>query len=341
MKTLFRTIFALVVILVVIYFASGFILKNLAIRAENELRPRLEAKGIFIDSFDYKSIQLTSYNSATIADLNLRFNLTRKMYGKESYDAAFDARSINVRFANFNNPSLFFAAKNFSVFIEPHDENNQKTFGKLQNAYLQSRIPLYLKHPEESADEILQEIQKLFRENQTQLDINFRADVLLGIDDDELQVGLYTERSGDITVLKFNHKDILKAAEKFDLDLAPQEAEIIARYPGKVPAMIKITRDAKRLSTYEKSMNKNFPEDAYRHIYWSYHLTREFGPELAKEITDAHETVPGNTEHERLMDYHNNEVARKIAERYLSNDDLKRMVMESPDIIRWPADVKP
>jgi len=309
-------------------------------RAIAELKPRLEQKGIMIENFNYSNVRLNSYNSCAITNIDLDFYLNKKMYGKESFKAQFDANSITVRFADFNKPSFFFTLKNFSMFIEPEEDNAKKPFGKLENGYLKSRIPLYLKNPEESAGEMLAEIKTLFHENRTPFDLEIEVDVLLGIDEKEIHVGLYSERIDSLTYIKFASEDILKAASEFDLDLAKKEAEIIADYPSKVPSMIKITRDAKKFSRIEKGKDRSFPEDAYRHIYWSYHLTREFGPDLTKEITDAHETAPGNTKNERLMDYHNNEVGRNYADQHLSLNEIKSRVLNSHEIIRHPKDMK-
>lgn len=305
-----------------------------------ELTQRLEQNGIIVESFNYSTIQLNSYNSFVMKDIELYFHMNRKMFGKESFSAQFNSASITIRFADFNNPSFFFAFNNFSLFIEPEENSAKKPFGKLEHGFLKSRIPLYMKRPEESAREILAEIKTLFNENKTPLDLDIQVDVLLGIDEKEVKVNLYTEHKDGMTYIKFNDKDILKASKKFDLDLAEKEAKIISNYPSKVPTMIKITRDAKRLSEFEKEKDRSFPEDAYRHIYWSYHLTRELGTDLAKEITDAHETLPGNTLHERKMDYHNNDVGRKYANKNISEEEIKNIVENSKEVIRSPNEVK-
>ena len=340
MKTFIKTIIGLVALLVILYFSANYILRKLTVKVVAELKPKLEQKGIIVESLDYTKVRLVSYNSIAIINTNLDFHLNKKMFGKESFHAQFSASSINVRFADFDNPSLFFKIKDFSIYIEPDEENENKPFGRLSNGFIQSRIPVYMKNPEESAREMLQEIKLLFAESKTPMDIEMQMDVLLGIDDKEIKVGLFTERREDWTYLRFDPEDILDAAQSVELDLTDKEAEIIAHYPSKVPAMIKITRDAKRLSNYEKSRDDSFPEDAYRHVYWSYHLTREFGPELAEEITDAHETAPGNTKNKRLMDYHNNEFGRILASGDLSETEIKNMVLESKDVIRNADEVK-
>lgn len=340
MKTFIKFIIGLFAILVIIYFSANYVLKALTAKIVAEIKPKLEQKGIVVESLTYSNVKLITYNSISIVNTQLDFHLNKEMYNNESFRSKFNASGVNIRFADLKNPSLFFTLENFSVFIEPDDNKANSTFGRLENGFINSKIPVYLKNPEESVREILQELKLLFEENKTQMDMEMDADVLLGIDDKLITVGLLTESDGDWTHLKFDAADVLKAAQSFDLDLVEKEAEIIANYPSKVPAMIKITRDAKRLSNYEKSIDPSFPEDAYRHIYWSYHLTREFGPELAKEITDAHETAPGNTTSERLMDFHNNEVGRKLVEANLSDTELKRLILASEDVIRSPKEIE-
>jgi hypothetical protein len=339
LKFLIKTSIFFLILFLIAFFSANYVLKKLAVKALSEFKPRLEQKGIIIENFNYNNIVLNSYNSCAITNIDLDFHLNRKMYDTNSFKAKFNAKSITIRFADFNDPSFFFTFKDFSLFVEPEKKSTKKPFGKLENGYLKSRIPLHLNYPEESAKEILAEVKILFRENRTPIDLEIEVDALLGIDEKEVKVGLYTQRIDAVTYLKFDEEDILNAAKNLDLILAKKEAEIISNHPSRVPALIKITRDAKRLSEAEKNKDASFPDDAYKHIYWSYQLAREFGPDLAKEITDAHETIPNNTANERIMDYHNNEVGRKYATEKLSSHELKNRVLHSEEIIRSPNEV--
>lgn len=322
-----------------LYLSANYLLKEAALKVISELRPKLEQKGIVIQHFDYDAIRIISYNTITVNDIDLDFYLNKSMYGKDAYEAFFTAGALKIRFANLSEPSFYFTLEDVSLLIEPGESTSKRTFGKTEEVFLSSRLPIYLKSPEESVRNLIKELKHLFAKNRTPLDLEIQAITVLNIDDRELKVRLFTEREHDTTYLKFDHNDILQAAKKFDLDLTESEAEIIANYPSKVPAMIKITRDAKRLSQNEKSKNSNFPEDAYRHVYWSYHLTKAFGPELARQITDAHETVPGNTKNERLMDYHNNEMGRRFASENLSVDEIKSRVIQAKEIVRSPEEI--
>lgn len=340
MKTLLKIAVFFLVVGLAGYFSANYVLRKLTAKAVLQLKPKLEQKGIVVEHFSYSKVRLNSLNSCAVMNIDLGFRLNKEMYGKKSYVAQFNAKSVNVRFADFNNPSFFFTFKDFSIFMEPDEESDKKTIGKLENAYLKSRIPLYLKDPETSAREIFAEVKTLFNESKSPIDLEIKADVLLGIDDKEAEVGMFTERKDDTTYLRFDANDIWNAAETFEVELGEEEAEIIAKYPGKVPAMIKITRDAKILSQMEKDKDENFPDDAFKHIYWSYNLTREFGPVLAREITRAHEEIPGNTRKEHQMDYHNNAVGRKYASEPMDYDAIKDFVLHSEEVIRDPAEVR-
>ena len=129
----------------------------------------------------------------------------------------------------------------------------------------------------------------------------------------------------------------LRAAGHLDKDLTEAEIAIIHRYPEEAPKIAQITKYAKDKSKEARRRDPRVPEDAYRHVLWSYLLTKEFGPELAKEITDAHELgVTGNTPRERRRDINNNEVGRRYALEGYTEDNILERVMRDPKVIRTP-----
>jgi hypothetical protein len=336
MKLIFRTLITSIIVLLVVYLTADYAVNKIADRLVTELKPRLKDRGILVQHFKYQDVKLASFNSISIGKIELVFDLNKEMYGKSSFQASFGAETIILRFTDFQNPYFYISIHNFSLFVEPDEPGTESTFGKLQHGNFKSTIPLYLHSPEESAHKLLAEVRRLFHENKTVIDIEVEVDVLLGIDEKSLKVGLFSERSDDWTHLEFDVDDLIAASRQIDLELTRQEASIIARYPLKVPAMIKITQDARHYSQIAKVQDPSFPEDAFRHVYWSFQLTKALGPELSKQITNAHETAPGNTEAERLMDYHNNEIGRKYALENRSIDEIKALVLESDEIRRNP-----
>ena len=336
LKKFIITLGVLFVLMLIALITGNYALDQAAEKFIEELKPKLESKGVLIESFGYGDISINTPKSIKIKDVDLNFKLKKEEFGDKSYSANFKTSTIILKLASIADVSGTFAINNFSIIVVPDDERVEKPFGKIENATFRCDIPISLKHPEKDAKAVLHAVEKLF-ENNTSQRLDLTGDVQLGIDGREVSIGLMTMKNGDSVSLQLNKDDIFGASKEFELELTEKEAEVIAHYPNKVPAMLRITREAKQKSQHQKRQNDSFPEDAYRHIYWSYHLTRALGPELSKEITDAHETAPGNTEKERIMDYHNNEVGRSLATVNYSDDDLIQMVLQSKEIIRNPA----
>lgn len=326
-------------VLIVGYFVGNYVLEQAADKFIAELKPKLAARGVVIESFSYGNISINSPKSIRIKNIDLNFKLKKEEFGNKSYTAKFNASYVVIKLESISDASGTFSINNFSIFVEPDDKRVEKPFGKIENARFRCDIPIHLRNPEADARKILSEIENLFDHNIAQR-LSLNGDVQLGIDGKEVAIGLTTNQRGASVSLKFNKDDIFTASKEFELELTEKEAEVIANYPSKVPVMLRITREAKQKSEQQKRIDQTFPEDAFRHIYWSYHLTRALGPELAKEITDAHETAPGNTQKERLMDYHNNKVARGLANVNYSDDDLIKMVLNANNIILNPNSVR-
>jgi hypothetical protein len=334
-------IVSLGLILIIFYYIGGYIAKELLNYGLDIVKPELENQGITITQFDYGKVSLHSFKSFMINDVNIKFNLDRQIYGKKSFSANFFSQSAIIRIININDSTLGLTLKNFNLFIASNEENPDRPFGKFENAYWKGEAPIRLYNLKESGELILDRLKTLLKENSIPDPIEFSGDALLNLDGQTIKIRMFTEQIDNRTYIYLDQEDLMHAATRFeDIDLSEKEAELISKFPARALHILKITRDARRISENEKSRDPDFPADALKHIYWSYHLTRIFGPEFTKEITDAHETLPNNTLQQRKMDYHNNEIGRKLATRDLSVEELKRIVLKSPEVIRFPDQIQ-
>ena len=89
-----------------------------------------------------------------------------------------------------------------------------------------------------------------------------------------------------------------------------REAELInsRSYPQQ-KHLLEIQKDALSVAgeMFPQSSLHNGNGDAFRHAYWNAIMTREFGVDFTRELTNAHEAVPGGgPRNEVFMDLHNN-----------------------------------
>jgi hypothetical protein len=334
-------IVSLALVLIIIYYTGGYIARELLKYGLEYEAPELARQGITIKQFDYGNVRLYSFNSFTVRDVNIKFNLEKEIYGKKSFSAEFFAKSVIVRIANLKDPTIRLTLKDFDLYIQSNEEKPDRPFGKFENAYWKGEAPIRLFDYRKSGEVIIKKFNTLFRENSIPDPIEFNGVALLNLDGNLIKIRMYTERNDHRTFLIFNEEDILNASKDFsDVDISEEAAKLISKYPARALHIMKITRDARRISENLKSKHSDFPDDAFKHIYWSYHLSKTFGPDFAKDITDAHETLPNNTPQQRTMDFHNNEIGRKLASENLNIEELKNFVLNNPEVIRFPYQIQ-
>ncbi len=325
---------------IIAYLIGGYIARSTVKYGLEYIEPELARNGIILKHFNYGDVRLRSPNSFSIQSVDIKIDLEKEFYGKKSFSAEFNSGNVIIRFSKLRDPALEFSLRDFNLYIQPNEENPNRPFGKFENASWSGEIPLRIYNARESGELILSKLKTLFNENSIPDKVDFKGDAILNLDGQDIRIRIYTERKDGRTFLFFNKDDLLAAADNFEnFNLSEEEAMLLSQYPARTLHILKITRDAQRISEKLKSSQSNFPDDAFKHIYWSYQLTRTFGPEFSKEITDAHETMPNNTPAQRKMDFHNNEIGRILASESLNVEDLRKYVLNSEDVIRFPDEI--
>ena len=124
-----------------------------------------------------------------------------------------------------------------------------------------------------------------------------------------------------------------------DVELTDAEVEVISKYPDRAQRVAEISLDATIRAKQLYKDDRTIPEDVYRHIFWSYWLTKEYGPEFAELVTDAHEIGDTHdTPGESLKDMLNNKLGRDYALRGYSEEEVIERIKTDPDVKRKPLD---
>jgi hypothetical protein len=336
MRRLTGLLVALLAFWLALWSLASFAVPKLADRVLAYAIPRIQQAGITVDSLDYGSIRLSpSLTHASAAGVSAAFDLSPTDDIKLS--STFHAQEVSVRLANPVGMRGHLSIENFEVSFHEADRPRRLPFDRLTNAYLHiEELPLV--SPRTAMLEILAGLEELFLENALVGNFEFSGDVVMRAQNVTLPARLYTERQDDHFRLRLSKADVRILVEAAEVDLSEEQIDIVSLYPVRLPSLIEITRQARSLSK-ESYPRDTWLRDALRHVSWSYLLTREFGPEFAKEVTDAQETKVGNTPDERSMDYHNNAVGRRLAGHGTLLTELPRLVRSHPDIIRHPREV--
>jgi hypothetical protein len=136
-------------------------------------------------------------------------------------------------------------------------------------------------------------------------------------------------------VLILNIQSLKNLSTAMEEVLTEPEIILFSRNPFKAPRLFRIRDDAEKTAEIAGKHDETVPEDAYRHVLWSYLLTKAFGPDFAREVTDAHECgLTDNTEAEHRMDYNNNRIGREYAlSGYKREEILSRLRQDTAVIL--------
>ena len=293
--------------------------------------------GITVQQLDFDKITLSpTLVRLKISNLSAMFDLKPK--DKRQLRSKFEATEMVIYVNRPVQRRGGVVVDNFEVLFDPSDRPRGFPFDGFSKGYMHIHS-LPLTNPAQAVIEIIDGLEELFLENELVGDFEFSGEVLVRIDDTTMPALVYTERQGKSFRLRFSKPDIEKIAQEADVVLSDDQIDLVSAFPLRVPALIRITDDARDYS--EQEFPKQYwLKDALRHVSWSYMLTREFGADFAKQVTDAHEKNPGNTPNEHLMDYNNNAIGRIFAEDEMPYEELPLHVLAHADIVRNPDEVE-
>ncbi|MEZ5276743.1 MAG: hypothetical protein R3F07_10225 [Opitutaceae bacterium] len=150
---------------------------------------------------------------------------------------------------------------------------------------------------------------------------------------------LYTLVSRGGTRLVLNRDDVAQIGAQYKQPLTEAEIDLVSLYPLRTPVLLRIKQYAANESFRMSRSIPSLSADAYRHVLWSYLLTREFGEEFAEQVTDAHEigATYESGQASREMDLANNAVGRRYFLEGVREVELPQKVLTDPTVVRGPG----
>lgn len=337
-KALVIFLIVIFTLLIAFYLGSSFIFDAAVDKVAPRLLSQLAERGINISHYEYASIKMLPPKTITMQQFSTAFELALPKQNQK-YAAAFYAEKVNFHIVHLKDPAVIISCDNFQLYVDRSQDFPGTSFGRFDHGFISLRDPIRLSDARTGLKNILQKISDIFNEKTVDANVIVRAQVTLKVRDKEAQAYLYTVHDERGAALRFEEKDIRTMADTFELELSNEEVAIIAHYPMRAPLIMRITSDAKESSRQARRRDPSVPEDAYRHVLWSFLLTQKFGETFAEQVTDAHETLPTNTAAERNMDFHNNRIGREYAKRGTSRDRILWLVRNDPHVVRHPNEV--
>ena len=186
--------------------------------------------------------------------------------------------------------------------------------------------------------EIPKRVLQFLQQGTTQIPFDFRAESTFKIGGSAVQTDITTKKENGYYFLVMSPDDVRRISKMLKEELTETETRLVSIHPLLASALFNIRNYARTKSEAAHAKDATVPAKAYRHVLWSFLLTKEFGSEFAKQVTDAHEigAVKRATQADHKMDYNNNKAGRDYAKAGYAEDMLLELVRTNPQVIRVP-----
>jgi len=335
----------LVVMAVAGYIGSNLFLNFVTHKALALLTQNAPRHGFEVVSSDFRQARIRSLKSAEWKDIALQV-MKHDYTGKTPpLPLVLDVRSMNLIILGKNSAALeaFMVEGNYGLQTPMQKTSSgiqtsqDPRKGKIWLDYFFMTLDMNLFNPIPGIGVLIQQMSTLFNTGITSAHIELAGKIWIMLGNKEFQIKMKTKPTREGTVLTLNRNDLKRLSSYFGERLSEAEIEIVAVNPMIANRLLGMKDYARQTSQKAFLANPAVPEDAYRHVLWSYLLTKEFNPDFAQIVTDAHEEgLTGNTPQERDMDYNNNAVGRKYAGLGILESEILLMVMRDPKVIRFP-----
>jgi hypothetical protein len=335
-KWLVRGVIGLLVMAIVFYFVAHSVLNRVTRQAMLQLAVEATNQGAEVSQPSFESVRLNGFLGATWS--GLRAEIQREMVDSKRTGRLWEAQVdwVSVDWDLDGQATLDAHGVKF-IGTRPKANGKKLPERRIELEHLSCEFPLELLDPKAAVKLLLTNFLQLSKEGVIGLPLNIDGKIIFALKGKPTELRMQAVEQNGKTTVVFLREDVTRLSDVFEDKLSEAEIDLIAANARRAPRLLEIKDEAETVSSDMSQQNDSIPQDPYRHVLWSFLLTREYNAELAKQVGDAHEMGDtGNTEAERDMDLHNNAIGRKYAEDGVARSDLLSRFLKDPEVIREP-----
>lgn len=356
-KKLAIILMSFILILVIgLYFASGLILAKVSDKLLDYMTDGVKISNLEYTRPSFGSVSWSAWNAVKWTDVSMDARLVRNEAIKVTEDISLNIDEMTVSLESFSRRTFLLSAGGLSVkekakaqgadlpgaanYIEGANFETMINFDGLGMPGIRAQLHA-----------LKEEIQQFTTLGVTKMPLSFSATTKFELQGKLCTAKLSIENKGEEYRLVMDKSDLEKIVSQMTGKKPnPVDIAVIARNPVKAPLLIIIRDKAEATALLATQQNPKFPQDAYRHILWNYLLTKAYGEQFAKEVTDAHEAFADEEEIQKqgvinwtsasYQDLVNNALGRQYATLGYSEPDILERVLFDPAVIRDDEAVK-
>ena len=351
----FITFLIFILIACGLYLVSGMILEMASEKAIDQIVRGIKSPGIEFTRPRFRDVNFSSYNAVTWEGVSFDVRIARDAAAKIPEELSVMIGEMTISLESLSEPNLLLTVKGINASSKEGGSGSLSDISgagdRMDRGYL--AIPVKLKGFSRAVvyrqvRDLIKEIALFSTQGVTGLPLSFSATETFEIKKKPYTAKLSVEKKGNEYRLVMDRDDVkIIAATMSGRKATPMDLEMISQNPIKAPQLLRIRDRAAAAAKLANQKDPKIPEDAYRHVLWSYLLAKTFGEAFAKEVTDAHEVFADtgqmskeeieNRNIDSYQDLHNNSIGRYYAKMGYPESDILERVLTDRTVIRDEA----
>ena len=326
-KTLIWLLVVSLLLLIVAYLVGNHLLGRYSRQAMSIIARRGERQGVVIKEPGFDQARISGIRTARWTDLHAVLQFPEN----EAFDPnrAFEVSVDQVELWLSGGGKVALEAQDIAVNSvgadatkePPDDENSWHERIHVKRFHCQFEMELF--NPLPGLINVLPELVGLMKAGATQIPVVTEGVLEFSLKGKLVKARVQVAQVEGGQTLVLSAEDLQPVSEMFDEAFTDAEIELISTYPLRAAQLFRIKDDAELTAKKAQEHDEQVPQDAYRHVLWSYLLTNKYGASFAQSVTDAHEQGDtGNTPAEREMDLQNNAIGRRYAEQKMRRNQI-------------------
>jgi hypothetical protein len=350
-KRIIKILVFLTIIVGIIYIGVNLLLDVFSNEAIHYVVENMKVPGLELGEVSFQTARISSFKAATWEDFGMTATIASSGVSKLARRIRMDVEEATAEAAGLFGGHFIIRLKGLNLSMEIVTEGDpvagQSPPTLLQDCSLTVPVRVDILDRARAVSQIRKfasDMMKFSDEGKTAIPLEFSATEFVTVNNSTYILNIWVEKRGalyqlvaDKSDLEFISGNVLPASQTS----TPADIDIIALNPLRAPQLLRIRSKAARVAANAHADDPIVPEDAYRHVLWSYLLTKEYGTDFARQVTDAHELTADETEKNgpdaglyHRQNYHNNEAGRLFAQQGVQESDILHLVMTDPKVIR-------
>ncbi len=335
-----------------LYYVSGVILDMASDRAIDYITRNIKSPDIEYTRPVFRNVNLRSFNAVTWEGVSFDVRMVRNEMATTEEELSLKIGELTISLDSLSENAVLLNAKGVSASAKARGSGAVSGISGAGDYMERGNLKVRITLRDFSKAAVTQQVHDLIKElhafsthGVTGIPLSFSATKMFEIKGNPHRARLSVEQKGDEYRLVMDKDDLKSiAATMSGKKASSKDIDVISRNPIKAPQLLRMRDKAATTAKLARQQDPNVPEDAYRHVLWSYLLVKAYGEAFAKEVTDAHEAYADqekmskeailNLHIESYQDLHNNAAGRRYAKMGYPESGILRYVLNDDAVIR-------